>query len=190
MDEIISKSEQKRRFKRIEDVAEEITELTDKDLKVFPDDNDEIRVEIKTIRNLSGGTRKRQVKHLAKLLRQSPSLDAIYEFLSRRKGSQLKEKTQLHEAEHLRDIMINEAVEDQQQCRSLQKAWEPDWKSEIMGLAVAKYPGLDEETLRKAVYQFVQSRNKLYYRELFRIIKAAIDQFEMEKRAAGAATAL
>lgn len=188
MDEIISKSEQKRRFKGIEVVAEELTGLTDKDLKVFPEENDEIKTEIKTIRTLNGGARKRQVKHLAKLLRQSLSLDAIYEFLSHRKGSQLKEKTQLHEAEHLRDLMINEAVEDQQQARSLQREWEPDWHSKVMPSALAKYPALDEETLRKAVYQFVQSRNKLYYRELFRIIKAAIDQFEMDKRAAGAPT--
>jgi len=36
MDEIISKSEQKRRFKGIEVVAEELTGLSDKDLKVFP----------------------------------------------------------------------------------------------------------------------------------------------------------
>ena len=181
MDETISRSEQKRRFKRIEDVAEELAELTDKDLKTFPGEI-EIKQEIKTIRGLSGGARKRQVKHLAKLLRQGLELDAIYDFLNQRKGSQLKEKTQLHEAEHLRDTLINEAMEDYQHCRSLQIEWEPDWQSEILGPAAAKFQGLDEDALRKTIYQYVKSHNKLYYRELFRMVKAAIDQFEMNRR--------
>jgi ribosome-associated protein len=181
MDETISRSEQKRRFKRIEDVAEELAELTDKDLKTFPGES-EVREEIKTIRGLSGGARKRQVKHLSKLLRQGLELDAIYDFLNKRKGSHLKEKNQLHEAEHLRDTLINEAMEDYQHCRSLQIEWEPDWQSEILGPAAAKYQGLDEDVLRKTIYQYVKSHNKLYYRELFRIIKAAIDQFEMNRR--------
>lgn len=181
MDEIISRSEQKRRFKRIEDVAQELAELTDKDLKVFPGES-EVKDEIKTIRGLSGGARKRQVKHLAKLLRQGPSMDAIYDFLSKRKGSQLKVKTQMHEAEHLRDAMINEAMADYQYCRSIQIEWEPDWKSEVFGPAVAKYQGLDEEALRKTIYQYVKSHNRLYYRELFRMVKSAIDQFEMKRR--------
>ncbi|MFH2122704.1 MAG: DUF615 domain-containing protein [Pseudomonadota bacterium] len=186
MDEIISRSEQKRRFKRIEDVAQELAELTDKDLKVFPGDS-EVKDEIKTIRGLSGGARKRQVKHLAKLLRQGPSMDAVYDFLSKRKGSQLKVKTQMHEAEHLRDAMINEAMADYQYCRSLQIEWEPDWKSEIFAPAVAKYPELDEDDLRKTIYQYVKSHNKLYYRELFRMVKSAIDQFEMKRRLAASA---
>jgi ribosome-associated protein len=186
MDETISRSEQKRRFKRIEDVAQELAELTDKDLKKFPGDK-VICEEIKTIRGLSGGARKRQVKHLSKILRQGLELDAVYDFLSKRKGSHLKEKTQLHEAEHLRDALINEAMEDFQYCRSMQIDWEPDWKSVLLGPAVAKYERLDEDALRKTVYQYVKSHNRLYYRELFRIIKAAIDHYEMCRRVSAAA---
>lgn len=181
MDDTISRSEQKRRYKRIEDVAEELAELTDKDLKKMPDEEG-LAEEIKAIRGLSGGARKRQVKHLSKLLRQGTFLDGIYDFLSQRKGSQLKGKTQLHEAEHLRDAMINEAMADWQHCRSMQIDWEPDWKSEVMGPAVAKYPGLDEDALRKIIYQYVKSHNKLYYRELFRLVNSAIDQFERNRR--------
>ncbi len=181
MDETISRSEQKRRYKQIEDVAQELTELTDNDLKKFPGDQ-VICTEIKAIRALSGGARKRQVKHLAKILRQGPSMDAIYDFLSKRKGSQLKEKTRLHEAEHLRDALINEAMADFQHSRSLQREWEPSWRSDIFGPATAKYQGLDEEALRKTIYQYVRSHNRLYYRELFRMIKSAFDQFERDRR--------
>ena len=181
MDETISRSELKRRFKQIEDVAQELTELTDKDLKKFPGD-ELVCAEIKIIRALNGGARKRQVKHLAKLLRQGSDMDAVYDFLSNRKGSQLKVKTQLHEAEHLRDALINEAMADFQHCRSLQREWEPDWKSEIFGPALSKYQGLDEDALRKTVYQYVKSHNRLYYRELFRMVKAAIDNYEQSRR--------
>ena len=73
-------------------------------------------------------------------------------------------------------------MEDYQHCRYLQIDWEPDWQSELLGPAAAKYKGLDEDALRKTIYQYVKSYNKLYYRELFRMVKAAIDQFEMNRR--------
>lgn len=181
MDETISRSEQKRRFRRIEEVAQELTELTDNDLKRFPGDQD-IRAELRAIRGLSGGARKRQVKHLAKILRQGESLEMIYDFLSRRRGSQLREKSLFHEAEHLRDALINEAMADFQRSRALQREWEPDWRSELLGSATARYQDLDEDALRKTIYQYVRSHNRLYYRELFRMIKAAFDRFERDRR--------
>lgn len=184
MDKTISRSEQKRRHKQVEEVAQSLTELTDRDLKVL-DCEAEIKAEIKSIRDLKGGARKRQVKHLAGILREGGDLNGIYDFLSQRKGSRLKEKTQLHEAEHLRDTMINEAMEDFQHSRSMQVEWEPDWESAIIGPTVKRFPGLDENSLRKTVYQYVKSHNRLYYRELFRLLKAAIDQAERESRAAG-----
>jgi len=64
----------------------------------------------------------------------------------------------------------------------MQIDWEPDWKSVLLGPAVAKYERLNEDDLRKTVYQYVKSHNRLYYRELFRIVKAAIDHYEMSRR--------
>lgn len=184
MTEIISRSEVKRRLKRIEDTAAELAELTNSDLKLFPG-NDEMKREILVIRDLKGGARKRQVKHLAKLMRQAEEpLDAIYDFLEQRKGSQQKSSQLLHEAEHLRDAIINEAIADYDNCRQQHLDWEPDWQSTVIDAALRQYPSLDQEAARKAAFQYVRSRNRTHYRELFRITKAAMEQEEIRRRLA------
>ncbi len=180
MTEIISRSEIKRRLKRVEDTAAELAELTNKDLVKFPG-SEEMKQEIVAIRELKGGSRKRQIKHLAKVMRQE-TLEPIYDFLAERKGSHLKEENVLHEAERLRDTIINEAIEDQNSCRMQHVDWEPDWQSPILDEAVRRYQGLDAEAVRKAAYQYIKTRNKVHYRELFRITKAALDLEEIRKR--------
>ena len=182
MTEIISRSEQKRRLKRIEDTAAELADLTNNDLKVFPG-SDEIKQEIVSIRELKGGARKRQIKHLAKIMRQD-SLDAVYDFLQQRKGSQQKIIQLEHEAEHLRDAIINEAIADYDNCRQLHLDWEPDWPSPAIDGAVKRYPTFDAEAARKVTYQYVRSRNRTLYRELYRITRAALEQDEIRRRLA------
>ena len=180
MAEIVSKSEQKRRFKQIEEVARELAELSNNDLKKLPCD-DEIKEEIKATRGLKGGARKRQIKYLAKVMRQTP-MDTIYEFLSAAKGSKLKEDQVFHEAERLRDVLINEAMEDFQNCKKMNVAWEPSWHSDILEEIKVSYPTLDGAVIRKTIYQYVKSYNKVHYRELFRMIKAAMEQEEIRKK--------
>ncbi len=181
MTERISRSEQKRSLKRIEEAAAVLSELTNSDLQKFPGSK-EIYDEILACRGLKGGARKRQIKYLAKVLRQEP-LDDIYTFLTNIKGSNLQEKEVFHEAERLRDAMINEAVEDHQRCRQMQVPWEPDWESELIDETMEKYSGLKENEMRKSVYQYVKSRNRVHYRELFRMLKAAIDMEAVRKKA-------
>lgn len=184
MTEIISRSEVKRRLKRIEDTAAELAELTNSDLKAFPG-NDEMKKEVLVIRDLKGGARKRQIKHLAKLMRQAEEpLDAIYDFLEQRKGSQQKASQLLHEAEHLRDAIINEAIADYDDCRQQHRDWEPDWDSPVIETALRQYPSLDQDAARKAAYQYVRSRNRAHYKELFRITRAALEQEEIRRRLA------
>jgi ribosome-associated protein len=182
MTDTISRSEQKRRLKRIEDTAAELADLTNNDLKVFPG-SDEIKREILSIRDLKGGARKRQIKHLAKIMRED-SLDAVYDFLQQRKGSQQKSIQLEHEAEHLRDAIINEAMADQERCRQQQRDWEPGWPSPVIEAARRQYPGFDEVGARNAAHQYVRSRNRTYYRELYRIAKAALEQDEIRRRMA------
>jgi ribosome-associated protein len=180
MTEQLSRSEQKRAFKRIEDVAAELADLSNNDLKKLPADK-EIIDEIQACRGLKAGARKRQIKYLAKCLRQG-SLDDIYSFLTEMKGSDLRRRELFHEAERLRDGMINEAMEDYQQALALQSPWEPDWESRIIDPAVKKFPSLNAGEIRKSVYQYVKSRNIVHYRELFRMLKAAIDFEETRKK--------
>lgn len=180
MAEKISRSEQKRRYKQIESMAKELVELSNNDLKKFPG-SDEIRQEIFTIRTLKAGARKRQIKYLAKLLRTS-SVDEIYDFLAALKGSQLKEKVLFHEAERLRDAMINEGLEEYKYCRKNNIEWEPNRQSVIIDQALSDYQSLDVGLMRKLVYQYVKTRNRVHYRELFRMTMAAIEQEEIRKR--------
>ncbi len=180
MTEKLSRSEQKRTFRRIEDAAAELADLSNNDLKKFPGGT-EITDEILACRGLKGGARNRQIKYLAKVMRQE-SLDDIYTFLTNIKGSDLQKKEVLHEAERLRDTMINEAMEDHQRCLKAQIPWEPIWESDALDDAVAKYRSLNAGEIRKTVYQYVKSRNILHYRELFRMLKSALDYEEVRKK--------
>jgi ribosome-associated protein len=180
MAEKLSKSEIKRSFRRIEEAAEVLADLSNNDLKKFPGSK-EITDEIMACRNLKGGARNRQIKYLAKVMRQEP-LDDIYTFLTKIKGSDLQQKGILHEAERLRDAMINEAMENHQRSLMMQIPWEPVWESDIITATVEKYQSLNANEIRKSIYQYVKSRNIVHYRELFRMMKAAIDYEENRKK--------
>lgn len=169
----LSKSEIKRRFKRIEEVARELADFSNRDLNNLPG-SDFFHEEIKNTRGLKGGARKRQIKYLAKVMRDEP-IDEILNFLAADKGSKIQEKRMFHEAEHLRDAVINEAIQIRDDCLSEGEIWEMDWHSETIPAAVEKLPQLSEDAVRKSVYQYVKSRNAVHSRELFRMILSAIE---------------
>lgn len=176
-----SRSELKRSFKRIEAAAAVLAELSDSDLKKFPGST-EIRDEIIASRGLKGGARKRQIKYLAKVMRREP-LDDIYTFLTEIKGSNLQEQEVFHEAERLRDTLINEAIEEHRLCLEQNIDWEPNWQSEGIDHLLRDYPGLDGEDVRRSIHRYVRTRNRVHYRELFRMLKAAIDLQTIRKKA-------
>lgn len=153
--------------------------LSDKELLTFPG-GPVIHEEVLAIRGLKGGARNRQIKYLAKLLRQGP-IEEMYLFVTNKKGSQLHAKKQFHIAERIRDTLINEAVETNDACKAEQIPFEPDWESPYIDAAIEEFPNLDESEVRKIVYQYVTTRNKQYYRELFRLMKAAIELKERQQ---------
>jgi ribosome-associated protein len=180
MAELISRSEMKRIYKQVGELAKEVADLSDRELKSFPGGT-VIHEEILATRGLKGGARNRQIKYLAKVLRQGP-LDEIYLFVTKRKGSNLHAKKQSHVAERLRDTLINEAMEIHQECLSMQIPFEPAWESEFIHEVVTEYPSLKEKELRQVIYQYVVTHNKDHYRELFRMMKAAVDQKERTEK--------
>ena len=179
MTEKISRSAVKRRFKDEEGMAQELAMLTDRDLKVLPA-GQEVKDEILRCRNMKGGARKRQIKHLAKVMRED-SVEMILDFLTERKGSQAKATMMHREAERLRDVIVNEAIDFQQRALQTGEIWEPDWPGEELAAVVRRYP-VDEVDLRKTVFQYVKTRVHHQNREVFRIIKAALDKEDMLKR--------
>ncbi len=184
MAEFVSKSEMKRIYKQVGELAREVADLSDKELRSFPG-GPVIHEEILATRGLKGGAKNRQVKYLAKVLRQGP-LDEIYLFVTKRKGSDLHAKKQFHAAERLRDTLINEAMETYQDCLATQIPFEPAWESKFIPEIVAEYNSLKEQELRQVVHQYVTTHNKYHYRELFRMMKAVVDQKERDQKASQA----
>ncbi len=180
MVEKISRSEQKRLYKQVEDIARELIVLSDSDLKKLPAE-EEVKAEIIECRGLKAGARKRQIKYLAKVMRQYP-LDNILNYLKAKKGSTLKQNQLFHEAERWRDVIINEAMEYSEHCRKEHLDFEPDFPSHLLVELMRELPGLNEGDLRRCAYQYVRTHNKTHYRELFRMIKAAIDLEERKNR--------
>jgi ribosome-associated protein len=176
MTERISKSEMKRRFKQEEEAASELALLSDKDLKKL-EVSQELKDEIILCRSVKGGSRKRQVKYMAKLMREE-SVSDILEFLAARKGSKLKDNKLHHEAERLRDAIITEAIEQQQLCLQQRKPWEPNWEGAEIDAMIDRYP-IDGGDLRRTVHQYVKTRFHNHYKEVFRIVKAALVKAEL-----------
>ena len=179
MTERISKSARKRRFKDEESAAGELALLSEKDLKKLPV-GQPLKDEIIRCRGLKAGARKRQIKYLAKVMREE-SVEEILGFLAARKGSKLKENKLHREAGRLRDVIINEAIDQQQLCLQAGLKWEPNWPGEELDAVVQRYP-LDGGDLRRTVHQYVQTRIHNHYKETFRILKAAVEKEEMLRK--------
>lgn len=178
MTERISKSEQKRRVKQLETVAVELSCLSDNDLEQLPASKT-VKEEIVACRNLKGGARKRQVKYLAKILRETP-VDEIVAYLASSKGSKIKENQLHHTAERLRDILVDEVLDFQKQARHYQLALAMDWPGEEI-TKVVRNLGVNEKEMRSALYQYAQIRSQNGYREVFRMIKAALEKNERNR---------
>jgi ribosome-associated protein len=179
MSDLFSKSEKKRLSKRIEELVFELAALTGKDLADLPCPAD-IKTEIAAIAPLKGGARKRQVKFVAKLVRQiDDGAGELFRFLEDRKGSKLKKTAEFHELERLRDSIIDEAIsryEEEEAEREGAGGWSgPPLKEgdRAAGEAVHRFPGLDRQELQRIARQFARTRNTKYARELFRMLKAA-----------------
>lgn len=181
-EEYISKSEKKRRFRREEQVAEEISRFSEKDLKKFPV-SDSLKEEIRNCRGLKAGSLKRQIKYLAKVMRHD-DVEQIFSYLEDRKGSSLKSNRLHHEAEHYRDIIVNEAMEDQKECLKNSVVWAEDWYSEEIEVVEGRLPWVNIGDIRRAVFLYVRTKKHTHYKELFKIMKAGLEREEREKKVA------
>ena len=186
MDLQLSKSEKKRRAKGIEQLVYELASLPDREILVLPCDQ-EIQEEIRSAKNLKGGAKKRQLKYATKLLRDK-SIDELYEFLEKKKGSLLKKNREFHDLEHLRNLLVDEAVqhyEDMMHNNGYINENEPSdlfRESEALNVIEDHFPDIDQALLKNAALQFARTRNRKFSRELFRILQAAQEKKQYSKR--------
>jgi ribosome-associated protein len=106
-----SRSAQKRDAKAVEQLAQRLAELSDAELARLPK-NPELTKEIELARNTRGhGSRKRQIKHLAGLLRgNDDQREAIETALDGHAVSQRQETMAFHHLEELRDRLCTAAT--------------------------------------------------------------------------------
>lgn len=166
----ISRSEQKRRIKEVEQLVTELVLLPPQvvDRSPCPDD---IKLLLHETANLQGSTRQRQIKYLTKLI-QELSLSELYDLVGKHRGKALTERKQLHEMEFYRDTLINEALEKRQECRETNTEWVENWESDTLMELKAQMPEIDVLTLSRLSYLFARTRNLRHSREIFRYLRS------------------
>jgi ribosome-associated protein len=180
--EIDSRSEKKRRAKGVENLARELFTLSARDIAALPC-AEMIKDEIANGRCLRGGARKRQIKHVARMLRQEEEVcRGLLNLLESRKGSKLKEAGEFHQLERLRNGIINDAIVaaggQLAAGRIKQTPGRPDGDDAggTIQEALHLLPDLSAVELRQAAARYARTRKPVYSRELFRLLKAALER--------------
>jgi len=176
----LSRSEQKRRIKQLEGLVVQLVELPEGQQKSLPLDGGIVDY-IREVQGLKGGARKRQIKYITKLLRFE-SVDPLYEYLAKQQGSSLLQKKQFHEIEYLRDILIEEAIAARRQAKEMQEELSESWPSEVVNDITLELPKIDSNALTRLAFLFAMTRSKRHSREIFRMLQAAREQEELNRK--------
>jgi ribosome-associated protein len=179
MDNQVSRSEKKRRAKNIEKLAQELVSLSATDIKKLPCES-WLQLEIQDAANMKAGARKRQIKYITKKLRSLDS-DPLFEFMSQQKGSRLKEKTEFHELERIRDAIIDDVLAADQDAKKENRAIDPHYYSEALNSVLENIAHLDGNDLRRSALRFARTRKTTHSREIFRALKAAFERQKWQK---------
>ena len=152
-----SRSAKKRSAKEVESVAVSLIELSAADWAKLPAP-DELRREIELARQTQGhGSRKRQMKHLAGVLRcHEEETEAFRAFRDGLHQVQLQGQRDFHFIEELRDRICD----GEQSVAALDEA-------------AAALPGLDRAALTRLARSVHTSGDRKAFREIFRRLKNA-----------------
>ena len=174
MDYTISRTEKKRRAKKVEEVSKELVELPPADLANLPCD-DFLREEIRLAKTLKAGSRKRQIKYIAKELRQQP-LEKFLDFLEEKKGSRLKNNIEHQELERLRNDITGAAIDEYNDLEDHENYFLMDRNAPPLKQAAEMFPDLDIGTIATAADNFAVTRKASQSREIFKLLKAAAEK--------------
>jgi len=155
-----SRSAKKRSAKEVETVAVQLVELSATDWAKLPAPA-ELREKIELARQTQGhGSRKRQMKHLAGVLRShEEEAEKIRAYLDGLHQVQLQDKREFHFLEGLRDRI----------CDLEQSA-------AALDEAAGSFPGLDRAALARLARSVHTSGDRKASREIFRRLKSAWEQ--------------
>ncbi len=181
MHELISRSEKKRLAKNVEQLVRELIDLSQSHISRLECDSF-LQKEIALAKRLKGGARKRQIKYIAKELRNTPH-EPLLLFLQEKKGSKLKKNQEFHDLERLRDTIINNALAALKMAEKEGVELESNWDSQGIDSAHSKFPNLDTSSLRTSAHRYARTRNPAHSREIFRALKAASEQKRFAEQA-------
>ncbi len=167
----LSRSEQKRRIKEVEQLVRELVELPEPVLKKLPGGK-EIRLMFIETQGLKGGARKRQIKYITKMLKNEP-LAELYDYLSNQKGGKLKQKKQFHALEYFRDSLLNEAIARRKELAGDQEELTEHWDSSTINEILVELPLVDVSALQRLSAIYARTRQTRHSREIFRLLRAA-----------------
>ncbi len=151
-----SRGEKRRAARAVEALAVRMVESSAAMCKQLPL-SEELRVDLDQARRITArSARKRQIKHLAGLLRRDEeSAMAIQAALDAEGRSDRAQQEYFHHLEELRDALCDEG--------SFAKAIEK---------AVEEMPGLDRQTITRLASRFHKTGDKRASREIFRRLRA------------------
>lgn len=158
------RSAKKREAKAIEELAQRLTEISDSELGKLPKST-ELSKEIELARNTRGhSSRKRQIKHLAGILRGHEAQRlAIEAALDGQAIVQRQETLDFHHLEELRDRLCAKAT-----CEAA--------LAEVRAL----YPHLDDSKLARLASSVHEHNDKKAAREIFRRLRKATELTDIE----------
>ena len=174
MDYTISRTEKKRRAKDVEKLSKELVELPPGQIASLPCD-DFLKEEIRLTKTLKAGSRKRQIKYIAKELRQLP-LDDLFDFLEKSKGSRLRKNIEHQDLERLRNDIIGAAIDEYNDLDDHEGYFSMDRNAPPLRQAAEMFPELDIEAIASAADNFAATRKVSQSREMFRALKAAAEK--------------
>jgi ribosome-associated protein len=169
----ISRTEQKRRIKAIEQLVTELVRLAPKKLDQTALD-EECKEMLRETAALQGAVKQRQIKHLTKVIQEYP-LEPLYELVDQQHGKHLAAQQQVHNLELYRDALIEEALEHQHICRQNNMDWEENWSCATLTELIQILPALDSLTLSRLASLFARTRNPRYSREIFRHLRSTLE---------------
>lgn len=150
-----SKTQKKQKAIMVEKLAQELLTLSPSLLDKAPCDT-EILTEIKKTQKIKQfGARRRQVKYLAKLLREN-DVGPLLDYMERVKNSKLKQNEIFHRLEKLRNRIINE-----------------DEEKQALHEAKNEFPDLDSELVQNLAKKYRLTNNQRFLRGIFRQLKIA-----------------
>jgi len=151
------RSAKKREAKAVEQLAQRLADLSDSELATLPQDP-ELAREIALVRSTSGhSSRKRQIKHLAGLLRrEDEKRERITEALDGQAVTQRREILAFHHREDLRDRLCSAAT----------------FEATLAEIRAA-YPQIDDGKLSRLAGSVHEHGDKRAAREIFRMLRQA-----------------